>query len=307
MAPWILILCDKHSTREIDVPDTTNIYTSVIDTTELAARLASPEWAIVDCRFNLLDTAAGRRAYREAHIAGAYYAHLEEDLSAPAVPGGARHPLPEPDHLARVFSRWGITADTQLIVYDDCGGAIAARLWWLSRWLGHWRVAVLDGGWGKWLAEARPVSTDAPRAPSSRFAPTVQSDMVVDAATVERIRTLREWRLLDARARERFLGLHEPIDRIAGHIPGAVNLPYTRNVDDNGCLKSTAELQHAFEDVSRGVASDYIVCMCGSGVTACHLLLAMEHAGLRGARLYAGSWSEWIDDGKRPVARGQTA
>lgn len=289
------------------MPETTDIYTTVIDTSELAAHLASPDWAIVDCRFHLFDTGAGRRAYREAHIAGARYAHLEADLSAPAVPGGARHPLPEPGRLARIFSRWGITADTQLIVYDDCGGAIAARLWWLSRWLGHSRVAVLDGGWGKWLAEARPVSTDAPRSPSGHFAPAGQTDMVVNTATVERIRTLQEWRLLDARARERFLGLQEPIDRIAGHVPGAVNLPYTCTLDGHGCLRSVAELRDAFEDVTRGVASDHIACMCGSGVTACHLLLAMEHAGLHGARLYAGSWSEWIGDEKRPVAREQTA
>jgi len=289
------------------MPETTNIYTTVIDTAALAACLARSDWTVVDCRFDLFDTRAGPCAYREAHIAGARYAHLEEDLSAPAVPEGARHPLPEPGRLARTFSRWGITADTQLIVYDDCGGSIAARLWWLSRWLGHWRVAVLDGGWRKWLAEARPVSTDAPRSPGGHFAPAWQSNMVVDTATVERIRTLQEWRLLDARAPERFLGLQEPIDRIAGHVPGAVNLPYTCNLDDNGCLRSAAELRHAFEDVTRGVASDHITCMCGSGVTACHLLLAMEHAGLHGARLYAGSWSEWIEDGKRPVARGQTA
>jgi len=307
MAPWIVILCDKHRTREIAVPETTKIFTTVIDTTELAACLASPDWAIVDCRFDLFDSGAGRRAFREAHIAGARYAHLEEDLSAPAVPRGARHPLPEPERLAGIFSRWGINANTQLIVYDDCGGAIAARLWWLSRWLGHGRVAVLDGGWGKWLAEARPVSTDEPRSPGSHFAPAGQTNMVVETDTVERIRTMQEWRLLDARARERFLGLQEPIDRIAGHVPGAVNLPYACNLDGNGCLKSAAELRHAFEDVTRGVASDHVTCMCGSGVTACHLLLAMEHAGLHGARLYAGSWSEWIKDGKRPVAREQTA
>ena len=307
MLPWILIWRDQSNTRDIAMPETTNIYTTVIDTVALAACLARSDWTVVDCRFDLFDTEAGRRAYREAHIAGAQYAHLEEDLSAPAVPGGARHPLPEPERLAQLFSHWGITAGTQLVVYDNSGGAIAARLWWLARWLSHRRVAVLDGGWEKWLAEARPVSMDAPRLPGGHFATAVQTNMVVDAATIERLRTLQEWRLLDARARERFLGLQEPIDRIAGHVPGAVNLPYTRNLDGNGCLRSAAELKHAFENVTGDVASDHIACMCGSGVTACHLLLAMEHAGLHGARLYAGSWSEWISDGRRPVARGKTA
>lgn len=289
------------------MPETTDRFTTVIDTAALEARLRSPECTVVDCRFDLFDAEAGRRAFHLAHITGARYAHLEEDLSAPAVQGGARHPLPEPDRLARLFSRWGITNRSQLIVYDDGGGAIAARLWWLARWLGHRRVAVLDGGWKKWLAENRPTAVDVPRSPGGQFEPAVQANMLVDAAAIEQIRTRPDWRLVDARARDRFLGLQEPIDRVAGHVPGAVNLPYTHNLDATGCLRPAIELRRAFEEVAGHVAEDHIVCMCGSGVTACHLLLAMEHAGLRGARLYAGSWSDWIGSGTRPVARGEPA
>ncbi len=280
-------------------------FTTLIDPETLQAHLEDPDWVVVDCRFSLSDPAYGRRAYQEAHIPGAVYAHLDEDLSGPIVPGRTgRHPLPDPDRLARKLSAWGIDNRTQVVAYDDAGGAFAARLWWLLGWLGHDAVAVLDGGWPRWVREGRPVRGGIETRPPRTFVPHLRPEQVATADEVLRHLHDPAWRLLDARAPERYRGELEPIDPVAGHIPGAVNAPFAENLTPEGTFRPPEQLRQRFEALLGDVPPERVICYCGSGVTAAHNLLAMAHAGLPGARLYAGSWSEWITDPRRPVARG---
>ncbi len=281
------------------------MYSTLISAPQLQA-LPPTGLAIVDCRFDLAAPEAGRAAYVAGHIPCAVYAHLDEDLSAPKTPVSGRHPLPDAAQLATKLGVWGIDRQTQVIAYDADSGAYAARLWWLLRWLGHEAVAVLDGGFKAWQTAGYAVetATDAPRPRVKSFQAQPRADRVVDAAEVERLRTLGDWRILDARAAERYSGQVEPIDPVAGHIPGARNYPFMRNLDAGGRFLPAAELRTRFAPVLDGTAGDRAVAMCGSGVTACHLLLALEVADLPGARLYAGSWSEWIRDPRRPVATG---
>ncbi len=281
------------------------MYTTLIDAATLARHLDDPGWVIVDCRFSLADTEAGRRAYGEAHIPGAVYAHLDEDLSGPVIPGKTgRHPLPPVDVVAARFSRWGIGPGVQVVAYDDLSGAIAARLWWLLRWLGHDAVAVLDGGWPAWLAGGFPATGEAPAPRRRSFAPQPRPGLLVDAAFVETVRRDAAHRVVDSRTPERYRGEEEPIDPVAGHIPGAVNAPHPENVDAEGAWRSPEQLRVRFEAVLGDVPPTQTVFYCGSGVTACRNILAMEHAGLKDAKLYAGSWSEWIADGEREVEKG---
>ncbi len=280
-------------------------FTTLIDPETLQAHLEASDWVVVDCRFSLSDPAYGRCAYRGAHIPGAVYAHLDEDLSGPIVPGQTgRHPLPDPDRLAQKLSAWGIDDRMQVVAYDDAGGAFAARLWWLLGWLGHDAVAVLDGGWLRWVREGRPVRSGIETRPSRRFVPRLRPERVVSADEVMQHLHDPAWRLLDARAPERYRGDQEPIDPVAGHIPGAVNAPFAENLTPEGTFRPPEQLRQRFEALLGDVPPDHVVCYCGSGVTAAHNLLAMVYAGLPGARLYAGSWSEWITDPRRPVARG---
>lgn len=279
-------------------------YTTLVDTDTLARNFAAG-WCVFDCRFVLDNPQAGEQAYREAHIPGAHYLHLDHDLAGPVTAMSGRHPLPEPMTFAAKLAAAGVGASSQVLAYDDAAGAFAARLWWLMRWLGHQQVAVLDGGWVRWLKEGRPVSREPPAAvPRGDFVARPDDSLWLGSAAVwERLRS-KTGRLLDARAASRFSGAEEPIDSIAGHVPDAVNLPYTGNVSEDGRFKSAEVLKARFAAALGGVAPDEAACMCGSGVTACHNLLAMELAGLGGAKLYAGSWSEWIRDPSRPVARG---
>ncbi|GIV61135.1 MAG: putative 3-mercaptopyruvate sulfurtransferase [Rhodothermaceae bacterium] len=259
---------------------------------------------MVDCRFSLQDPERGRRAYREAHIPGAVYAHLDDDLSGPVVPGRTgRHPWPDPDALAATLSAFGIDETVQVVAYDDAGGAIAARLWGLLTWLGHDAVAVLDGGWPAWQRAGYPVRGGEERRPPRRFVPRPRPGLLVTAGDVERVRQDPAWRLLDARAPERFRGEHEPIDPVAGHIPGAVSAPFAGNLDDGGRFLPPETLRARYATLLGEVPPERVVCYCGSGVTANHVRLAMAHAGLGLPRLYPGSWSEWITDPARPVAR----
>jgi thiosulfate/3-mercaptopyruvate sulfurtransferase len=278
--------------------------TTLVDTETLSQHLDDPRWVVVDCRFVLTDPGAGRRLYQAGHIPGARYAHLEDDLSSPVTPTSGRHPLPPPGTLAEKLGRWGIDKTRQVVVYDDTFGAMAARLWWLLRWLGHEACALLDGGFPKWRREGRAVTQDAPRIAITQFHPVINDAMWVDTDQVGALLGAHGHLLMDARAEERFRGEVEPLDKVAGHIPGAVNMPYEDNLDFSGEFMSDEALREHYLAVLNGVAPEKVVQMCGSGVTACHNILAMEHAGLAGAKLYAGSWSEWITDPARPVAKG---
>ncbi len=284
------------------------MFDTLVNTSTLAAHLHDPLWVVVDCRFSLTDATAGERAYADAHIPGASYFHLDHDLAGPVTPASGRHPLPDPATLAARLGCVGVDADAQLVAYDAAAGAFAARLWWLARWLGHPHTAVLDGGWRRWTAEGRPVTTAA-SPPRPRVFPCRPDDRLLasSAEIMALVGRHRPGRLLDARAPVRFRGEAEPLDTVAGHIPGAVNLPYDGNVKADDCFRSPRELRRRFEPLLAGMPVEQTVCMCGSGVTACHNLLAMELAGLAGARLYAGSWSEWIRDPARPVTTGPNA
>lgn len=282
------------------------MFDTLVETEALAAHLADPDWVLFDCRASIADPEAGPRAYAAGHIPGARHLHMEHDLSGPVTPDTGRHPLPDPRTLAATLGRAGVGADTQVVAYDDMQGAMAARLWWLLRWLGHRRVAVLNGGWQQWLREDRAVSLEPPAHPPRRFPfqDTSAGAWMPVADVLELVRGRKRGMLLDARAPVRFRGDEESVDPVAGHVPGAVNLPFAGNIAEDGRFRNPAELRRRFERVLGGVRPDQVVAMCGSGVTACHNLLAMEVAGLKDARLYAGSWSEWIRDPTRPVARG---
>ena len=258
---------------------------------------------MADCRFELGQPDAGAAAFRAGHIPGSVHADLERDLSVPVTAKSGRHPLPAPAAFAATLERLGIGNDTYVVCYDGGSGAFASRLWWMLRWLGHDTVAVLDGGLAAWVAEGRPVTTDMAPARSATFVPRPRPEMVLDTDGVMRALADGET-LVDLRGAERFAGKSEPLDAVAGHVPGAVNLPYLENLAPSGLFRAPAELAGLWRSRAGGATVRAPVCMCGSGVTACQGLLALEAAGIHGGRLYAGSWSEWIRDPARPVARG---
>jgi thiosulfate/3-mercaptopyruvate sulfurtransferase len=275
---------------------------TIVEPAAVAARMSDPSMAIVDCRFDLADTSAGERAYVESHIAGAVYAHLDRDLSGPKTGINGRHPLPAVDALLATLGRLGISNSSQVVAYDQDCGMWASRLWWLLRWLGHDDVAVLDGGWAAWNAEGRPVATGVETRPPSVFTGSPRPGMIVSAADLLDPSSSGV-RIVDARAPERFRGEVEGIDPVAGHIPGAVNHFFQWNTED-GKLRSPDDLRARLEQSVGAVDATRIVSYCGSGVTACQNLLALEHAGMTGARLYPGSWSEWISDPSRGIETG---
>ena len=284
------------------------MFKTLIGVDSLRKLLGEPQLAIVDCRFDLMNPDAGRQAYLRAHIPGARYADLNRDLSAPLAAHTGRHPLPAPDSFAVRLDALGIGNDTQVVAYDDANGSIAARLWWMLRWMGHGAVAVLDGGFKAWTAAGGALQSgaaeSAPTQPGTRrFTPRIDADSVVSTAELERVLRDPQAVLVDARAQERYAGTVEPIDPVAGHIPGAVNHPFTANLDAEGRFLPAAELKRRWQERLAGRESENLVAMCGSGVTACHNLLSLEVAGLGGGKLYAGSWSEWIRDPRRPTAR----
>jgi len=261
--------------------------------------------AIVDCRHRLADPAWGAAAYAESHIPGAVFAHIDHDLSAPIVPGvTGRHPLPSPAAAAATLGGWGIDAATQVVAYDDVGGAFAARLWWLLKWLGHDAVAVLDGGWPAWLAAGRPMRGGVEHRAERTFVARPRPGMVVDADVTAAAAAGGAVRVLDARAADRFAGQNETIDPVAGHIPGAVSLPFAGGVGSDGRFLPPDVLGARFDAALAGADPAAAIVYCGSGVTAAHLVLAAAHAGRPLPRLYAGSWSEWIVDPGRGVATG---
>lgn len=277
------------------------MFTTLISAQELAQRLSASDVLVVDCRFDLANPDSGENAYRAAHIPGAIYAHLDRDLSSPITPTSGRHPLPDPEQFAATLGAWGVTPETQVIAYDADNSAFAARLWWLLRWVGHRAVAVLDGGFKAWTTAGLPTTSDIPTRARSNFEAHPDRSMWVSTDEIP-TRLQEGWRLLDARAPERFEGKVEPIDPIAGHVPGAVNHPLGTNLGADARFLPADVLRSRYATSQAGVADERTIAMCGSGVTACHLLLAMEIAGKPGARLYAGSWSEWIRDPARPIA-----
>lgn len=277
-------------------------FKTLVSTEELNKHLDDPDWVVFDCRFTLTDPGAGRSAYDQNHIPGARYAHLDDDLAAPVGPDTGRHPLPDPEILAGKLGTWGVDGSKQVVVYDDAFGAMAVRLWWLLKWMGHENVALLDGVLPKWIREKRPQTDQLPTITPTIFKAQVNNEMWISAGDLQNALDKGEVVLLDARAEERFSGEVEPLDKVAGHIPGAINLPWEDNLDLGGDLLSSEELRELYQEEIGGKQAAQVVNMCGSGVTACHNILAMEHAGLHGSRLYAGSWSEWIADSSRPVA-----
>ncbi len=265
----------------------------------LATHLSDPDLVIADCRFDLTQPQAGRQAYTEAHIPGAVYFDLERDLSAPKQAHGGRHPLPPVDTFCRTVGAAGIDETVMVVAYDAQSTAMAARLWWMLRYLGHAQVRVLGGGWQAWRAAGHPVTQDVPRRAPRTFAPRIRARSAVDLAELRRLQKAGA-RLVDSRAPERYRGEVEPLDPVAGHIPGAVNLPYTDTLDARGNLRSPADLRDRFAGIAAGRGD--LVVYCGSGVTACVNLLAMEEAGIEGARLYVGGWSDWCSYPENPVA-----
>lgn len=281
-------------------------YTTLISTHELQSHLNNPDWAIVDCRCQLKDVLYGQHAYEEAHIPGAVFADLNHDLSGEIIPGTTgRHPLPPVEIAAQRFSAWGIDAGTQVVTYDDAGGALAAaRLWWMLRWLGHDRVAVLDGGWQKWQQEGRQTHSGVEHRSPRRFVPNLRPDVEMDAHDVHHAIGDSSFRLFDVRTAERYRGETEPIDSVAGHIPGAISAPYPENLTPDGTFKSPQELRAMYRALLGDLQPEQSAFYCGSGGTAPLSILAVLHAGLGESKLYAGSWSDWILNPERPIRIG---
>ncbi|HET9388998.1 MAG TPA: sulfurtransferase [Steroidobacteraceae bacterium] len=282
------------------------MYTTLIEPVELVAQIANPDWTVIDCRFELTRPQWGAEVYAAGHIPGAIYAHLDRDLSGPVTPASGRHPLPDIGAFTEKLGAWGIDAGVQVVAYDQGNGAYAARLWWLLHWLGHEATAVLDGGFAAWQQAALPQGAEPPPKRPRRFVPRPAESLVVSTAELsqwvsggELTRGTRT--LVDARGADRFAGHNETLDPVAGHVPGAESHPFAGNLDEHGRFLPAPELRARWLRTLGTQSPSQVISMCGSGVTACHNLLALQVAGLPGARLYAGSWSEWIRDSSRPV------
>jgi thiosulfate/3-mercaptopyruvate sulfurtransferase len=284
--------------KSISVP-----YTTLISTGDLAEQLEAG-WLMADCRYDLQHSEWGHQEYLRAHIPGAIHVSLSHDLSAAPSGANGRHPLPAEEVMAATFGRLGIEAGMQVVAYDQDCGMFASRLWWMLRYAGHSNVAVLNGGWAKWVAEKRPTRSGDESRAAVTFTPAWNSGWHVDLGNVEATYRDASTVLVDARAPERFEGRIEPLDRVPGHIPGAVNHPYRNNLAADDTMLPADALREQFRHNLEGHTPAQTVMYCGSGVSACHNLLAMEYAGLAGARLYVGSWSEWSADPARPVETG---
>ncbi len=277
------------------------MFKTLVSTAQLEGNLQ--DWAVIDCRFDLKNEHAGLQAYRASHIPGAVYASLADDLSTAPAGTNGRHPLPAVDAMAKTFSALGVGPMTQVVAYDEDNGMYASRLWWMLRYLGHDRVAVLDGGFKTWTREQRRIQSGDERRSPAEFVPRPRSEWLV---TIDEMvtGTAQSALLVDARAPERFEGRLETLDRAAGHIPGAVNRFFRDNVTDESTMRPATELRLAWDSLLQGRPPNEVVMYCGSGVTACQNLLALEHAGISGTRLFVGSWSEWSADPTRPVETG---
>ncbi len=277
----------------------------LVSTEQLASHLNDPAWVIFDCRHDLLDQGKGERLYRESHIPDAHFASVESALAGTKNGKNGRHPLPTPETFGEFLASRGVAPGTTIVAYDDAGGLYAARLWWMARWIGLTQVALLDGGWPKWVAEGRAATAEMPVPMAAAPLP-----VRVDAASVWSVNDVlltlenRSFGLIDARAGERYRGEIEPMDPVAGHIPGALNRFYKANLKADLTFRPAAELKQEFMALIGERAPERVGHQCGSGITACANIFAMEYAGLPGSKLYAGSWSEWVADPSRPVAKG---
>jgi thiosulfate/3-mercaptopyruvate sulfurtransferase len=278
--------------------------TTLVSADQVATHLDNPDWVLVDCRHDLANPEFGRAAYADGHLPGARFLHMDEELSGPRTGQNGRHPLPDPKVLAKRLGEIGIDSSKQVVAYDDAGGMYAARLWWLLNWLGHRNVAVLDGGMHAWRRHAGKLSKTPVTAPATEFVPRQQAIAVPLEDVVSEHGSPRML-IIDARSPDRFRGENETIDPVGGHIPGAVNRFFKDNLGPDGQFKSPEQLRAEFAALLDGRDPSLVVHQCGSGVTACHNVLAMEIAGLPGTRLYPGSWSEWCACDARPVATGQ--
>ena len=278
-------------------------FSTLVDAGTLKNHLEDTDWVIFDCRFSLQMPAQGRKEYEDSHIPGAVYADLNTNLAAPQGPGTGRHPLPESEKFMVWLRQSGVNQESQVVVYDANACMFAARLWWMLRWLGHRKVAALDGGWPAWVAKGYPTSSEIPKPAPGGFKGRPSQGMWVTTDQIEHLVQSGGAmdQIVDARIEPRFKGEMEPIDPVAGHIPGASNYPCGGNVDDDGYFRSSEQLRERFSTLFTDRKPSQIVNMCGSGVTACRNILAMELAGWPGTKLYVGSWSEWITNPQRPV------
>ncbi len=277
-------------------------YQTIISIDDLNQNLSNDNWYIFDCRFSLKDPNEGFNKFNQGHIPGAQFANMDNDLSSPKSESSGRHPLPNPDIFIQKLRDWGVNNDSQIVCYDDVSGAYAARMWWLLYWLGHQDVAVLDGGIEKWIEKNFPIETEVKQRSLGSFSGMANDDMWVDIGFVEQQLEQGQITLLDARPATRFTAEDQKTDPVPGHIPGAINYPFADNLDQQGMLLPAEELRQRFTQIFATNQQKQIINMCGSGVTACHNLLAMNIAGFPMPRLYVGSWSEWIRDQNRPVA-----
>ena len=280
-------------------------YKTIISAAQLADIAANDNVRVFDCRFNLKDPQGGLKKYQEGHIPGAQFANMDTQLSSAMTETSGRHPLPDAETFLEQLRNWGVGNATQVIAYDDMSGAFAARLWWLMRWLGHKNVAVLDGGIQQWTENGHALSQDSSQYPRSDFSGQPNMDWVLDIETVRKELDAENITLIDARTADRYTGKDQKTDPVPGHVPGANNLPFGGNLNKQGMFESSSVIKNRFDNLIQTQPIDRVVNMCGSGVTACHNLLAMEIAGFEPTKLFVGSWSQWIRDPSRPVATGE--
>lgn len=281
-------------------------YTTIISAQQLAEIIHNDDVRVFDCRFALKDPQGGLKNYLAGHIPGAQFADMDTQLSSPMTETSGRHPLPAADTFLAQLRAWGVSNSTQLIAYDDISGAFAARLWWLMRWMGHTRVAVLDGGLQKWTESGQPLSQEEASYSKGDFSGRANLDWVIDINSVCTELDADNITLIDARAADRFTGKDQKTDPVPGHVPGAINLPFGGNLTKQGVFEAPQVIRKRFESLVEAKSVDQVVNMCGSGVTACHNLLALEIAGFPPSKLFVGSWSQWIRDTSRPVAIGDS-
>ena len=276
-------------------------YKTIISAKELLININNKDFVIFDCRCDIKDSKFGIQSYTEGHTENAIFADTDMDLSSEKTQFSGRHPLPEPNILSEKLSQRGLSNSKQAVVYDDVGGAFAGRMWWILKWLGHKNVAVLDGGLSAWLKVGGKLVTKGTLFEKGAFIPEVNNSMQVFIDDIEDAQYKMNKLIIDARSKERYLGIKDPVDPIAGHIPGAISHPLGQNLTKEGVFKSPEELKHLYFKILSDIDGSNVISMCGSGVTACHNILAMEIAGIYGVKLYVGSWSEWIAKPDRPI------